>query len=500
MSHEGLSLPPSNETGGGLMRYIILDTKTTGLSPSNGDRIVELSAVEVCDREMGRTFHTFINPGSPIPDAVVRIHGITDAQVSDAPAFAEIASGFLDFIEGGTLVIHNAPFDLRFIVNELALAQLPAIDDMPVIDSLTMARKQFPGQRNSIESLCGRLGIDCKGRESSDGLQDAALLADVFLAMTKSMPDIKPVQTVQDCCADNSEDESGSLQSDGGCMGNNSCPQSIQALVVEAYHDLECLYEGKTPQGIPSGFTDLDALIGRLHPGDLIVLGARPSMGKTALAISMIGNIGLRNHEKPHIAVFSLEMSAKQWVKRMLAAEAKVKMNKLHTGTFTSKDWRNFAHASGLMAEAQIHIYESACTSIQRIIEQCRTLKRDGGLDLVVIDYIQLIDNGAMTLEQVSAVLKTLAEELALPIIALSQLRRCLEDRADKRPILSDIPCFPTLEQHADVVMFLYRHEVYEQKPCHEGMAEIIVVRNRNGATGAVPLTFNRACCRFENR
>jgi len=197
MSHEGLSLTPSNETGGRFMRYIILDTETTGLSPSNGDRIVELSAVEVCDREIGRTFHTFINPGCPIPDAVVRIHGITDAQVSDAPAFAEIADEFLDFIEGGTLVIHNAPFDLRFIVNELALAQLPAIDDMPVIDSLTMARKQFPGQRNSIESLCDRLGIDCKGRESNAGVAATKRLAEIFLVMTKNTSGIEPVQTVR---------------------------------------------------------------------------------------------------------------------------------------------------------------------------------------------------------------------------------------------------------------------------------------------------------------
>ncbi len=480
------------------MRYVIINTETTGLNAMQGDRMVELSAVEICNRQIGRTFHTYINPGFPIPDASVRIHDISDADVHDAPAFAEIAPEFLAFIEGGTLVIHNAPFDLRFIVHELALAHLPAIDDMSVIDSLILARDSFPNQRNSLDSLCARLGIDRSGRESNAGLLAAELLADVFLAMTKGDSEITPVQTVRDCCSDHFEDESGSLQSDGGGMDNNPDTQSVQALIVEAYHDLECLYEGKTPQGIPSCFTDLDTLTGGLYPGDLIVLGARPAMGKTAFAINMICNIALRNHEKPHIAVFSLEMSAKQWVKRMLAAEAKVKVNKLHTGKFTSKDWRNFAHASGLIAEAKIHINGSGSTSIQRIIEQCRTLKRDSGLDLVVIDYIQLIDN-AMELEQVPAVLKALAEELTLPIVALSQLRRCLEDREDKRPMLSDIPCFPTLEQHADVVMFLYRDEVYAHKPCYEGMAEIIVAKHRNCATGTAKLKFNRACCRFEN-
>jgi len=166
------------------MRYIILNTETTGLSPSNGNRIVELSAVEVCDREIGRTFHTFINPECPISDEVVQTQGITDEAVSDAPAFAEIASEFLDFIAGGTLVIHYAPFVLGFIVSELALAQLPAIDDMPVIDSLIMARKRFPEQRVSLEPLCERFGID-SGRESNDGLLEAKLLAKVFVAMTK---------------------------------------------------------------------------------------------------------------------------------------------------------------------------------------------------------------------------------------------------------------------------------------------------------------------------
>jgi len=482
------------------MRYVILNTETTGLNPMQGDRLVALSAVKICKRHIGRTFHRYINPGLSIPDASVRIHGISDADVHDAPAFDGVGREFLDFIEGGTLVAHNAAFDLGFIVNELAEADLPAIGDMPVIDSLTIARERFPQERNSLEVLCERLGIERNGRTSTHGLLDAELLAEVFLEMTKGTFKIKPVQTVRDCCSDHSEDESESLQPDGGGMDNNPDPQSVQALIVEAYHDLECLYEGKTPQGIPSGFTDLDTLTGGLHSSDLIVLGARPSMGKTAFAINMICNIALRNHEKPHIAVFSLEMSAKQWVKRMLAAEAKVKVNKLHTGKFTSKDWRSFAHASRLIAKANIHINGGSFTSIQRILEQCRTLKRDSGLDLIVIDYIQLINNGAMTLEQVPAVLKALAVDLDVPIIVLSQLRRCLEDREDKRPILSDIPCFPTLEQCADVVMFLYRDEVYAQKPCHEGMAEIIVAKHRNGATGTANLKFNRACCRFENR
>jgi len=480
------------------MRYIILDTETTGLYPLDGDRLVAISAVEVCNREIGQTFHTLINPRCLIPDAVAQLHGITGDKVRDAPCFAEIGREFLDFIEGGTLVIHNAPFDLRFIVNELALAHFSAIDDMPVIDTLILARKRFSEQRFSLDSLCERLDIDHSGG-SSNGLLVAKLLVKVFLEMTKGESKIEAVQTIRDCCSDNSEDESGGLQSDCVCMDNNPDLQSVQTLIAEAYHDLECVYEKNTPQGIPSGFRDLDALTGGLHLGDLIVLGARPSIGKTAFAINVICNIALRDHKKPHIAVFSLEMPAKQWVNRMLAAEAKVKLDKLDTGKFTNKDWRSFAHASGLIAKTKIHINGSGHTSIQRIIEQCRALKKSSGLDLIVIDYIQLIDN-TMTVEQVPAVLKALAEELESPIVVLSQLRRCLEDREDKRPMLSDIPVFTTLEQYADVVMFLYCDEAYVQKPCNEKMVEIIVAKQRNCATGSVKLKFNSAYCRFANR
>jgi len=296
----------------------------------------------------------------------------------------------------------------------------------------------------------------------------------------------KPPQTLRNCYVDNSKDEKGSLQSGDGCMGNTSCSQSIQALVGEAYYGLECLYEGKIPQGsILTGFTDLDVLIGGLHSGDLIVVGARPCMGKTALAVKMICNIEFRNHDKPHVAIFSLEMSAKQWVTRMLFTEAKVTMNKLNTGKFTSTDWKNFSRASKLIAEANVQIYGNSYTNINRIIDQCQILNEGSGLDLVVID------NGAMMLEEVSAALKALAEELSLPIVVYSQLSRCLEDRQDKMPILSDIPFFPTLEKYADVVMFLYRHEVYSQKPCHTGVVQMIIAKNRNGAVGTVPLTFD---------
>ncbi len=168
------------------MRLIMLDTETTGLSPKQGHKMVEIGAVEVVNRDMSqtRTFHHYINPGRHIPEDVVRIHGIDDAKVKGKPMFQDIAQDFLDFIQGSTLVIHNAPFDLGFIMAELEACGLPGIHDMPVIDTLEMAKKQFPRQRNNLDALCDRFDIERGHRELHGALLDSELLAEVYLAMT----------------------------------------------------------------------------------------------------------------------------------------------------------------------------------------------------------------------------------------------------------------------------------------------------------------------------
>ncbi len=168
------------------MRLIVLDTETTGLSPFKGDRMVEIGAIEIRSRAIQpeRVFHHYINPGRPIPEEVVRIHGISDADVRDAPRFDDIAAAFLDFIRGATLVIHNAPFDLGFIMHELHLAGHPAIDEVPVIDTLQLARQRHPQRRNTLDALCDRYRIDRSHRERHGALLDSELLAEVYLAMT----------------------------------------------------------------------------------------------------------------------------------------------------------------------------------------------------------------------------------------------------------------------------------------------------------------------------
>jgi len=168
------------------MRLIVLDTETTGLSPFKGDRMVEIGAIEIQRRaiQSDRIFHHYINPGRPIPEEVVRIHGISDVDVKDAPRFTDIASDFLDFIRGATLVIHNAAFDLGFIMHELHLAGQPGIDQVPVIDTLQLARQRHPQRRNNLDALCDRYEIDRSHRERHGALLDSELLAEVYLAMT----------------------------------------------------------------------------------------------------------------------------------------------------------------------------------------------------------------------------------------------------------------------------------------------------------------------------
>jgi len=168
------------------MRLIMLDTETTGLSPQNGDRMVEIGAIEVSHRKLHseRTFHRYINPQRDIPETVVRIHGIDNAKVKDELTFEQIADDFLEFIQGGTLVIHNAAFDLGFIMNELALFDKPGIGHVPVIDTLELARKQHPQQRNNLNALCDRYGVERGHRELHGALLDSELLAEVYLEMT----------------------------------------------------------------------------------------------------------------------------------------------------------------------------------------------------------------------------------------------------------------------------------------------------------------------------
>jgi replicative DNA helicase len=257
--------------------------------------------------------------------------------------------------------------------------------------------------------------------------------------------------------------------------------------------------------GIPTGFTDLDYLTSGFQPSDLIILAARPSMGKTAFALNIARNTAVETQNA--VALFSLEMSKEQLTMRMLCAEARVDSHRLRGGFLSNEDWANITQAASVLSEAPIFIDDAPDLSSLDVRAKARRLKMDNKLGLVIIDYLQLMQGRRNTerrdleISEISRSLKALAKELEVPVVALSQLNRKLEERTDKRPKLSDLRESGALEQDADVVMFIYRDEVYnrdENNP-NAGKAEIIVAKHRNGPTGDVPLAFVHACTRFEN-
>jgi replicative DNA helicase len=257
--------------------------------------------------------------------------------------------------------------------------------------------------------------------------------------------------------------------------------------------------------GVPMGFGLLDTLTSGLQKSDLIILAARPSMGKTALALNIARNAAVDANIP--VAVFSLEMSKEQLSLRMLCAEARLDSSRLRGGFFSMADWHRLTDAAGILSESPIYIDDSPSLSAMEIRAKARRLKMDKNIGLVIIDYLQLMKarSGAerrdLEISEISRSLKALAKELEIPVLAISQLNRMLEQRNDKRPRLSDLRESGALEQDADVVAFIYRDEIYNQDENNplKGIAEIILAKQRNGPIGKVKLTFLDAYTRFEN-
>jgi replicative DNA helicase len=257
--------------------------------------------------------------------------------------------------------------------------------------------------------------------------------------------------------------------------------------------------------GVPTGFRQLDNLTSGLQNSDLIILAARPSMGKTALALNIARNAAVEAGVP--VAVFSLEMSKEQLSLRLLCSEARIDSSRLRSGFLTDEDWHRVTDAASDLSDAPIFIDDSASLSAMEVRAKARRLKMDKGIGLIVIDYLQLMQGRAgaerrdLEISDISRSLKALAKEINLPVIALSQLNRMLEQRTDRRPRLSDLRESGALEQDADVVAFIYRDEVYnkEENNPNKGTAEIILAKQRNGPTGDVRLAFLNAYTRFEN-
>ncbi|AND80213.1 replicative DNA helicase [Streptococcus pantholopis] len=287
--------------------------------------------------------------------------------------------------------------------------------------------------------------------------------------------------------------------------------RKISEVLKVNYENLEIRSQQTTDvTGLPTGFRDLDRITTGLHDDQLIILAARPGVGKTAFALNVAQNVGTKQNRP--VAIFSLEMGAESLVDRMLAAEGMVDSHALRTGQLTDQDWNNVTIAQGALAEAPIYIDETSDIKVTEIRARARKLSQEleGGLGLIVIDYLQLItgtrpDNRQQEVSEISRQLKILAKELKVPVIALSQLSRGVEQRQDKRPVLSDIRESGSIEQDADIVAFLYRDDYYRkegeasEETLEDNTIEVILEKNRSGARGTVKLIFQKEYNKFSS-
>ncbi|MDV6378806.1 replicative DNA helicase [Sporosarcina sp. GW1-11] len=279
----------------------------------------------------------------------------------------------------------------------------------------------------------------------------------------------------------------------------------IKDVLVETYDNIELLHTRKGDvTGIPTGFRDLDKITAGFQRNDLIIVAARPSVGKTAFALNVAQNVATKTDE--NVAIFSLEMGAEQLVMRMLCAEGNIDAQVLRTGNLEADDWRKLTMAMGSLSNAGIFIDDSPGIRINEIRSKCRRLQQEHGLGMIMIDYLQLImgsgrgsDNRQQEVSEISRSLKALARELKVPVIALSQLSRGVEQRQDKRPMMSDLRESGSIEQDADIVSFLYREDYYDKETEMQNMIEIIIAKQRNGPTGTVTLAFAKEYNKFLN-
>ncbi len=280
--------------------------------------------------------------------------------------------------------------------------------------------------------------------------------------------------------------------------------QEIKEFLKEALNRVDELFHKDSPiTGIATGYEDLDLKTAGFQRSDLIIVAGRPSMGKTAFAVNIAENAAIKGQHS--VAIFSMEMPGEQLAMRMMSSLGRIDQHKVRTGKLDDDDWPRLTSAVGMLQETRMFIDDTPALTPAELRARCRRISREHGLDLVVVDYLQLMqvagtnENRATEISEISRSLKAMAKELKVPVIALSQLNRSLESRTDRRPVMSDLRESGAIEQDADVILFIYRDEVYDEESNDKGIAEIIIGKQRNGPIGKVKLAFRGQYTRFEN-
>ena len=442
-----------------------------------------------------------VTTSTPIaPQSIERLppHN-TDAEQSllgslliDRDAIIRVASFVKpeDFYHHANGTIYRAVFDLYnkreptdFITlsDELGRRdQLEAVGGLAYLTSLlnavpTAVHVEYYGRIVERTATLRRL-IDAGARIVAIGYQDGVETEDALDSAEKAIFDVSQKRQTKDFV-------------------------SIAEVLDRFFDQIDLLQQNRgAVVGVATGFSDLDSLTGGLQKSDLIILAARPSMGKTSMALGMAYGAAVSHGHT--VGIFSLEMSADQLVQRLLSMETGIDSHRLRLGQIDDGEWDRISRAFGRLAEAKIYIDDQAGAGVMDVRSKARRLQAEHGLDLVVVDYLQLMsgrrsENRVQEISEISRGLKGLARELNVPVIALSQLSRAVESRADHRPMLSDLRESGSIEQDADIVMFIYREDKYEEESEKKGIAEIIVAKHRNGPVGSINLRFFDRTARF---
>jgi replicative DNA helicase len=388
-----------------------------------------------------------------------------------------------DFYRDSHKVIFNAIF-------ELYQKDTP-IDMITLLEHLRSAEKlEASGGVTYISEISNSIPSTANLSSYIKIVEDKSILRRLIRASTEIMENCYNKQDDVEAVMDLAEQKVFNIAE----RKNSSDFEAMNTVLERGFLEIERIFNNKgETTGVSSGFPELDAMTSGFQSGDMILIAARPSMGKTTFALNLVENAALRGGK--NVAVFSLEMSKEQLAYKLLCSQANVDMTKLRNGNLEDKDWENIAKASGPLAAAKIFIDDTAGTSIMDMRSKCRKLKMEHGIDMVVIDYLQLMsgsnpENRQQEVSEISRSIKALAKEMKCPVIALSQLSRGPEQRADHRPMLSDLRESGSIEQDADIVMFLYRDEYYNKETEDKNVAECIISKQRNGPVGTVKLAW----------
>ena len=427
-----------------------------------------------------------------LPQSIEAEQSVIGSMIIDKSAIAQVAEKLTedDFYRDGHKIIYKSIFEM--FKNDMAVDLVTLLEYLKSTDQLEKA-----GGVTYITEVSSSVPTTANLSSYIKIVEEKSILRRLIKASTAIIEDSYNKQGEVEGVLDLAEKKIFDIAE----KRSTSDFEALSDVLERGFLEIERLFNNKGQiTGVPSGFTDLDAKTSGFQKGDMVLIAARPSMGKTTFALNIAENAALR--EGKSVVLFSLEMTKEQLAYKLLCSEANVDMLKLRTGNLDDKDWENIARATGPLSKAKIYIDDTAGVTVMEMRSKCRRLKMEYGIDLILIDYLQLMsgsssENRQQEVSEISRSIKALAKEMECPVIALSQLSRAPEQRADHRPMLSDLRESGSIEQDADLVMFLYRDEYYNKETEDKNMAECIVAKHRNGPVGTVKMAFLGALSKF---